>query len=130
VGLPVSVSYQPSSVGRFGMVFGIKINISYKRNNKYSSLKMTTGRGGFCPYGSIFLCTLWLPHTVQNVVLPYVTSHHNEDNVYIRSIYLDYPTSSKEMTKEGGRARTLVLLLVYGLALPWKDKGEGRGRIH
>jgi hypothetical protein len=43
--------------------------------------------------------------------------------------YLDYPASSKEMTKEGGRARTLLLLLVYGLALPWKDKGEGRGRI-
>ena len=70
------------------------------------------------------------PHTVQNVVPPYVTSHHNEDNIYIRSIYLDYPASSKEMTKEGGRARTLVLLLVYGLALPWKDKGEGRARIH
>jgi hypothetical protein len=25
VGLPVSVSYQPSSVGIFGMVFGIKV---------------------------------------------------------------------------------------------------------
>ena len=70
------------------------------------------------------------PHTVQNVVHPYVTSCHNEDNIYIRSIYLDYPASSKDMTKEGGRARTLVLLLVYGLALPWKDKGEGRARIH
>jgi hypothetical protein len=67
------------------------------------------------------------PHTVQNVVPPYITSRYNEENIYIRSIYLDYPASSKEMTKEGGRARTLVLLLV---ALPWKDKGEGRARIH
>jgi hypothetical protein len=32
VGLPVSVSYQPSSVGIFGMVFGIKGGVNNSNN--------------------------------------------------------------------------------------------------
>ena len=79
---------------------------------------------------AFFFALCGSPHTVQKVVPPYITSRHNEDNIYIRSIFLNYPASSKEMTKEGGRASRLVLLLVYGLALPWKDKGEGRAHIH
>ena len=66
---------------------------------------------------AFFFALCGSPHTVQKVVPPYITSRHNEDNIYIRSIFLNYPASSKEMTKEGGRASRLVLLVVYG---QWK----------
>jgi hypothetical protein len=76
---------------------------------------------------ALFFVTLWLPHTVQNVVPPYVTSRHNEDNIYIWK-YLFGLSSIFQRNDKGGREGTYTSFTIgvqTGITLERQRRREG-----